>query len=104
MLYFGFFKEMTHYGDCSDNFEEYKSIDNEIPKDVILSYLKALPITAVAPMTTWDVFSGERLEQAGIYEDGEFCFPIDFIHYYEKYDIGIPLAYEQYIKELLCLD
>lgn len=104
MLYFGFFKEMTHYGDCSDNFEEYKSIDNEIPKDVILSYLKALPITAVAPMTTWDVFSGEPLEQAGIYEDGEFCFPIDFIHYYEKYDIGIPLAYEQYIKEILCLD
>ena len=33
----------------------------------------------------------------GLIEDGDFCYPIDFIHYYEKYDIGIPVEYEKYI-------
>ena len=36
-------------------------------------------------MTTQDIFTGEPLEQAGIIEDGDFTFPIDFIHYYENY-------------------
>ena len=103
MIYFGFFKEMTNYGKCSDDFEAYKLIKNELPKDVILAYLKTLPVAAVAPMSTRDVFTGEHLEHAGLYEDGDFCFPIDFLHYYEKYDIGIPQAYEQHIKELLIL-
>jgi hypothetical protein len=48
-------------------------------------------------MFTYDIFTGERLEMAGLIEDGDFCFPIDFIHYYEKYDIGIPIEYEKYI-------
>jgi hypothetical protein len=45
-----------------------------------------------------DIFTNEPIEQSGIIEDGEFTFPIDFIHYYEKYDIGIPKEYEKYIK------
>ena len=97
MVYFGFFKGMT-YGKCYDDFEEYKQIHNELPKDIILVYLKSLPIAAVAPMLTQDMFTGEYLEMAGLYEDGEFCFPLDFIHYYEKYEIGIPLVYEEYLK------
>jgi hypothetical protein len=59
--------------------------------------LKSLPIAAVAPMSTKDIFTGEMLPQAGIIEDGEFTFPIDFIHYYEKYNIGIPRDYEKYL-------
>ena len=48
-------------------------------------------------MTVEDIFDGERIEQAGVYEDGDFTFPLDFLHYYRKYDIDIPLDYEEYI-------
>ena len=96
MTYFGFFIGMN-YGKCNDDFNSYKEIRNEISKSNILEYLKRLPISAVAPMTTKDIFTGEPLEQAGIVEDGYFTFPFDFIHYYEKYDIGIPIEYEKFI-------
>ena len=52
-------------------------------------------------MSVEDIFSGEAIEQAGIIEDGKFVFPLDFIHYYEKYDIGIPVEYEEYIESRL---
>ena len=97
MKYFGFFRGMK-YGKCEDDFETYKGIKNHLNKSDVLSYIKALPIAGVAPMSVEDIFSGEPLEQAGIIEDGDFTFPIDFIHYYEKYDIGIPVEYEKHIK------
>lgn len=100
MTYFGFFRGMN-YGKCNDEFDAYKAIKNGLNKSVILAYIKALPIAAVAPMSTKDIFTGERLEQAGIIEDGSFTFPIDFVHYYERYSIGIPLEYEEYIKQRL---
>ncbi|MEE1247624.1 MAG: hypothetical protein UHU19_00015 [Lachnospiraceae bacterium] len=50
-------------------------------------------------MSVKDIFDGEDIEQAGIYEDGDFTFPTDFLHYYEKYDIGIPIEYEHYIAK-----
>lgn len=96
MLYFGFFKGMN-YGKCNDDFDSYKEIKNETEKSTIIAYLKKLPIAAVAPMSTKDIFTGETLPQAGIIEDGEFTFPIDFVHYYERYNIGIPLEYEKYL-------
>jgi hypothetical protein len=49
-------------------------------------------------MSTEDIFDGEEIPQAGIYEDGDFTFPADFLHYYKKYDIGIPEEYENYIS------
>ena len=97
MKYFGFFKGMK-YGKCEDEFDSYKNIKNHLKKSDVLSYIKALPIAGVAPMSVEDIFSGEPLEQAGIVEDGDFTFPIDFIHYYEKYDIGIPIEYEKHIE------
>lgn len=97
MRYFGFFKGMK-YGNCKDDFDSYKDIKNHLNKSDVLNYIKALPIAGVAPMSVDDIFSGEPLEQAGIIEDGEYTFPIDFIHYYEKYDIGIPIEYEKYIE------
>ena len=97
MTYFGFFKGMK-YGKCEDDFEKYKKIKNHISKDKILNYLESLSISAVAPMSTEDIFDGEEIEQAGIYEDGNFTFPADFLHYYKKYDIGIPEEYEKYIS------
>ena len=89
------------YGKCEDDFEAYKNIKNHLNKSDVLSYIKALPIAGVAPMSVEDIFSGEQLEQAGIIEDGNFMFPIDFIHYYEKYDIGIPVEYEKHIELVL---
>ena len=97
MKYFGFFKGMK-YGKCKDDFNLYKNIENYLQKSEILNYMKTLPIAGIAPMSTEDIFSGEPLEQAGIIEDGDFTFPIDFIHYYEEYDIGIPNEYEEYIE------
>lgn len=97
MQTFGFFKGMK-YGECEESFEQYKDFKNDLPKTEILKYIKSLPIAAIAPMTTVDIFNGQGIEQAGIIEDGEFTFPLDFIHYYEKYNIGIPKEYESYIK------
>ena len=86
------------YGNCEDNFDDYKKTINNIPKVDVLNYIKGLPITAVVPMSVEDIFDNEKIEQAGIIEDGDFTFPLDFIHYYGKYDIGIPLEYENYIR------
>ena len=96
MKYFGFFKGMK-YGKCEDDFESYKKIKNHLKKEDVLTYLKNLPIAGVCPMSVEDIFDGEDIEQAGIYEDGDFTFPTDFIHYYEKYEIGIPVEYEKHI-------
>lgn len=86
------------YGKSNDDFEAYKKIENKLNKPEILKYIKSLPIAGIAPMTVYDIFTGQTLKQAGIIEDGEFTFPTDFIHYYENYDIGIPLEYEKYIE------
>ena len=96
MTYFGFFRGMT-YGNRNDDFASYEKIKNKLKKSNVLAYMKKLPIAAIAPVTTKEIFTGEYLEQAGLIEDGDFCFPIDFIHYYEKYDIGIPVEYEEYL-------
>ena len=96
MKYFGFFRGMN-YGKCNDDFDSYKKIKNKLKKSDVLAYMKQLPIAAFAPMSTKDIFTGERLEEAGLVEDGQFAFPFDFIHYYERYDIGIPIEYEKYL-------
>lgn len=66
------------YGKCEEDFDDYKKIKNYISKDKILRYLKSLSVSAVAPMSTEDILDGEEIEQAGIYEDGDFTFPTDF--------------------------
>ena len=57
MIYFGFFDGMRYNG--SEDFNEYKNIKNELSKSIILAYLKELPIAAIAPMWTYDMFTGE---------------------------------------------
>lgn len=75
MTFFGFFKGMK-YGKCEDDFDDYKKIKNHISRDKILKYLESLSISAVAPMSTEDIFDGEEIPQAGIYEDGDFHFQL----------------------------
>jgi hypothetical protein len=47
------------------------------------------------------MFTNETILSPGYYKDGDFVFPIEFLHYYKKYDIGIPKEYEQYIKNII---
>ena len=50
-----------------------------------------------------DLFTGEQFH-AGIYEDGGFVFPVDFLRYYKTRDIGIPYEYETYLKSVVFKD
>lgn len=86
------------YGKCEEDFDAYRKIENQLNRTDVLKYIKALPIAAIAPISVEDIFTGQPLKQAGLIEDGDFRFPVDFIHYYEKYDIGIPIEYEKHIK------
>jgi hypothetical protein len=99
MKYFGTFKKDGKY-DISI-FNEYK---NTIPKEKVIDYIKELPYGGVAPGFPIDFITGEDLPIMGFYEDGDFCFPIEFLHYYENYDIGIPYDYEDYLINVKIID
>lgn len=74
MISFGYFKGLP-YGDiCIEDFESYRNYKNDIPKEKI---------------------------HAGVYLDGDFSFPMEFLRYYKRYDIGIPYEYEEYLKQIL---
>lgn len=92
---FGFFAGMG-YGDYREDIREYMQFKNRLPKAVVAEYIKTLRF-AVSSRHTIDIFTGEELGNAGIYEDGIFRFPTDFLHYYTRYNIGIPPEYEEYL-------
>lgn len=98
---FGFFKGMA-YGEsyCTEEFAAYRAFRNSLPKAVIIAHIETLPV-AYASMRVTDIFTGASLGNGGLYNDGEYTFPIDFLHYYKNYDIGIPPEYEQYLKTKL---
>ena len=96
-MHFGFFKGLP-YKDCNENFEDYKQYKNRIPKKEILSYIESLDAGLASP-PSYDVFTGEKLH-AGMFWDGDFTFPYEFLHYYKNYDIGIPYEYEEYLKSI----
>ncbi|QCT06228.1 hypothetical protein [Ruminococcus bovis] len=98
MKLFGYWDNML-YGELTDSFEELSKIHNSIDKQQVIKHIENLDF-AVTSLPTSDMFTGERL-QAGQYIDGEFAFPLDFLHYYKNYDIGIPLEYEEYLKTIL---
>ena len=95
MIAFGFFKGMP-YEDCEENFDDYCALKNSISKEQVISHIESLD-KGLTSLPTKDLFTGESL-QAGIYLDGDFVFPLDFLHYYKHYDIGIPYEYEEYLK------
>ena len=94
---FGFFKGLP-YENCDEDFDEYKSYKNNIPKAAILAYISSLD-AGLTTLPSRDIFTGEKLH-AGMFWDGEFTFPYEFLHYYKDYDIGIPYEYEAYLKGL----
>ena len=92
---FGFFKGLP-YKRCNENFEDYKKLHNSISKEEVLKHLETVDFWLTSP-PSYDLFTGEKLH-AGVFHDGAFCFPYEFLHYYKNYDIGIPYEYEEYLK------
>ncbi len=94
---FGFFKGLP-YDYCDDNLDNYRAYKNDIPREAVIRHIEGLDAGFTSGGTR-EIFTGEKM-QAGVYWDGNFCFPIDFLHYYKNYDIGIPYDYEEYLKSI----
>ena len=100
MIRFGYFKGLP-YGDCEENFDDYRKFKNTIPKEKVIEHIESDDVEVWATsLYTCDMFTGEQL-QAGMCEDGNFRFPFEFLHYYKNYDIGIPYEYEEYLKGII---
>lgn len=90
---------MVPYGSRTNRYEDFLSYKNTIAKSRVIDRIENLEYGLATVMST-DLFTGERF-RAGIYEDGEFVFPIDFLRCYRSRDIGIPYEYEAYLKKIL---
>lgn len=98
MILFGYFKGMP-YESAVEDFEEYKKFKNQLSKEKIIEHIESLE-EWLTSLPSYEIFTGEEM-QAGQYQDGEFRFPLEFLHYYKNYDIGIPYEYEAYLKSVL---
>lgn len=98
MIFFGYFKGLP-YERSTESFEQYRTYKNTIPKATVISHIESLE-AGLTSLPSYDIFTGQPLH-AGIYIDGEFRFPYEFLHYYKQYDIGIPYEYEEYLKHIL---
>ena len=86
------------YGEISnEDFEKYRGYRNSISKANVIIHIESLS-PYLNTLTSKELFTGEVL-RSGIYEDGDFLFPLEFLHYYKNYDIGIPPEYEAYLKK-----
>lgn len=94
---FGFWQGMI-YGVVTDTIDDFKHYKNSLPKDYVIRHIESLG-AGLSSTQSHDLFTGEEFH-SGIYDDGEFTFPVDFLRYYKKYDIGIPPEYEEYLKTL----
>ena len=98
MILFGYIKGMP-YERATESFDDYKQLQNDIPKEKVIAHMESLE-QWLTSLPSKDMFTGEKLH-AGQYHDGEFRFPLEFLHYYKNYDIGIPYEYESYLKTIL---
>lgn len=94
---FGYFKGLP-YENSAENFDDYRKFQNSIAKEKVIAHIETLE-AGLTSLPSKDIFTGERL-RAGIFEDGDFVFPYEFLHYYKNYDIGIPYEYEEYLKSI----
>ena len=94
---FGFWEGMP-YEVVTDAFEDFKAYKNEIPKEMVISHIESLG-EFLSSEPSFDLFDGKEYN-SGFYDDGVFLFPVDFLRYYKRYDIGIPPEYEEYLKAL----
>lgn len=101
MRFFGYFKGLPYEraSKVNEEFDDYREFKNTIPKEKVIAHIESL-MEWNTSLPTKDIFTGEKL-WAGVYRDGDFVFPLDFLHYYKNYDIGIPYDYEAYLKTIL---
>ena len=97
---FGFWPEMI-YKTKSDKYEDFLLFKNDIDKEAVIRHIESLDF-ACGFHDCRDLFTGEVF-RSGIYDDGPFTFPVDFLRYYKSQDIGIPYEYEAYLKTILNL-
>lgn len=95
---FGFFKGLPHTG-SNENFDDFRKLKNKISKTAVIEHIRSLE-AGLTSEPSIELFTGEEI-LAGVFEDGDFLFPYEFLHYYEKYDIGIPYEYEEYVKQFI---
>ena len=98
MTFFGYFKGLP-YERATESFDDYRRFKNDLSKEKIIAHIESLE-EWLTSLPSYDIFTGEPLH-AGMYIDGEFRFPYEFLHYYKNYDIGIPYDYEAYLKTIL---
>lgn len=94
---FGFWNGV--YGNQTDKYEDFEQFQNSIDKKKVIEHIETLDDWIASAMST-DMFTGEQFN-AGVYKDGDFTFPVDFLRYYKKRNIGIPYEYENYLKQVL---
>ena len=100
MILFGFLKGIVADEDIIiEPFEKYQNYHNSLQKEDILSHMESLEKCLTGGKST-DQFTGEKIDHGMLY-DGDFGFPLEFIHYFKNYDIGIPPEYEAYLKTIL---
>ena len=97
-MYFGYFKGLP-YERSTENFDDYRAFKNSITKAKVIEHIESLE-EWLTSLPSKDIFTGEDLH-AGMYIDGEFTFPLEFLHYYMNHDIGIPSESEAYLKTIL---
>ena len=95
---FGFWEGMP-YGEPTDKYEDFVGLKNTISKERVIEHIESLERWIASEPCT-DMFTGEQFN-AGVYDDGEFTFPVDFLRYYKAKDIGIPYEYEEYLRSIL---
>lgn len=98
MIFFGYIKGMP-YERATESFDDYKQLRNKISKSKVIAHLETLERWHTS-LPSKDMFTGEKL-CAGQFHDGDFRFPLEFLHYYKNYDIGIPYEYEAYLNTVL---
>lgn len=97
-MYFGYFKGLP-YERSTEDFDDYRQFKNAISKEKVIEHIESLE-KWLTSLPSKDIFTGEDLH-AGMYIDEEFTFPLEFLHYYRSYDIGIPYEYEAYLKTII---
>lgn len=96
MMYFGFFEGLP-YKSATESFDSYRRMKNNIPKEKVIAHIETLDVWATSE-PSYEIFTGEKM-RAGLFEDGDFTFHYEFLHYYKNYDIGIPYDYEAYLRD-----
>lgn len=95
--YFGFWEPV--YGEPHDSELELQSLKNAIDRNWVIQHIEQME-DYLASAQIADRYTGEMFN-AGFYRDGDFVFSTDFFRYYKAGHVGLPLEYEDYLKQVL---